>query len=287
MRNSFDLMTFTRFLIAEKTSRYFRSGHIFSSLSAAQNRIAALLRSEDAGFFQTYIDYTMVADQRNYDLPVHFKAPVHVERIDGNFAKYPPEVRLRRTRPPGARSSDTTYDIIGKEIFFDPAPSSTTPKYRLWYSHSLPDLAYGVMPATSTVSAIKLASAAGTDDAYFPAVPIDDYYNGLSIEILSGDQLGDVFVVDDYAGSTRIVTPVTDLTGVPGAATYASHIQVDEDMWEALCLMAAHLSRIRDKDGNYMFGREFISAWQTLVGDTRLRLSTLGEVKVYGVDGVA
>lgn len=287
MRNAFDLMTFTRFLIAEKTSRYFRGGHLFSGLSAAQNRIAALLRTEDAGFFQTYEDYTMVADQRNYDLPLRFKAPVHVERIDGNFASFPKEIKLRRTRPPGARSSDTTYDIIGSEIFFDPAPSSTTPQYRLWYSYSLPDLAYGVMPATSTASAIKLAATAHADNDYYPAIPIDDYYNGVTFEILDGTRAGDTFVADDYAGATRVVTPVTDLAGAPGTATYATHIQIDEDLWEALCLMAAHLSRIRDKDGNYLFGREFISAWQTLVGDTRLRLSTLGEVKLYGVDGVA
>lgn len=279
-------MTFTRFLIAEKTSRYFRGGHLFSALSAGQNRIAALLRTEDAGFFETYHDYTMVAGQRNYDLPLRFKAPIHVERIDGNFASAPKEIRLRRTRPPGARSSGTTYDIIGKQIFFDPAPPSTTPEYRLWYSYSLPDLAYGVMPATSTVSAIKLAATAQTDNDYYPAIPIDDYYNGITFEILDGDRIGDTFVAEDYVGATRVVTPVTDLAGVPGTATYATHIQVDEDLWEALCLMAAHLSRIRDKDGNYLFGREFISAWQTLVGDARLRLGTLGEVKLYGVDGV-
>jgi len=288
MRNAFDLMTFTRFLIAEKTSRYFRTGHIVSALSAAENRIAALLRTEGAGFFETYVDYDMVVDQPNYDLPIHFKAPVLVERVDGNFAKNPVEVRLRRGRSPGARSSDTTYDIVGSEIRFHPRPSSATPDYRLWYTRSLPDLAYGTMPAGSTASNILLAAEAGSNQEYFAAVPIDDYYNGVTFEIVSGARAGDIFEVSDYVGSTRAITPVTNLAGAPdGTSVYASHIQIDEDLWECLCLMAAHLSRIRDKDGNYLFGREFISAWQTLVGDTRLRLNTMGEVRLYGIDGVA
>ncbi len=288
MRNAFDLMTFTRFLVAEKTSRFFRSGHLISALSAAQNRVAALLRTEDAGFFETYYDYTMVADQRNYDLPMHFKAPVHVERIDGNFAQAPMEIYLRRTKAPGARSSMVTYDIIGKEIFFDPAPSSITPQYRLWYTFNLPDMAYGVAPAGGTVSNVLLAATADTNQDYFAAVPINDYYNGLTFEVISGTAAGEIFVVDDYVGATRAITPVTDLgTALVATDVYASHIQVDEDLWEPLCLMAAHLSRIRDKDGNYLYGREFIQAWQTLVGDTRLRLSTKGEVRLYSVDGVA
>ena len=288
MRNAFDLMTFTRFLIAEKASRYFRTGHIISSLSAAQNRVAALLRTEDAGFFIRSEDYDMVVNQPNYDLPIHFKSPVLVERVDGNFAENPLEVRLRRSRSPGARSSDTTYDIVGKEIRFSPRPQSATPDYRLWYVHSLPDLAYGTMPSGSTASAIKLATAAGTNNDYLAAVPIDDYYNGVTFEITSGTRAGDIFVVSDYVGSTRTITPVTNLAGAPDdSSVYASHIEIDEDLWEPLCLMAAHLSRVRDKDGNYLFGREFISAWQTLVGDTRLRLNTKGEVRLYGVDGVA
>ena len=288
MRNAFDLMTFTRFLIAEKTSRYFRTGHIVNALSAAQNRVAALLRTEDAGFFVRSVDYDMVVDQPNYDLPIHFKSPLMVERVDGNFAENPVEVRLRRAKSPGGRSNDTTYDIKGKEIFFHPRPYSATNDYRLWYVHSLPDLAYGTMPAGSAAGNILLAATADTDQNYFAGVPIDDYYNELTFEITAGVQAGSIFVVDDYVGSTRAITPVTNLAGAPDdTSVYASHIEVDEDLWEPLCLMAAHLSRVRDKDGNYMFGKEFIAAWQTLVGDTRLRLSTMGEVRLYGVDGVA
>jgi len=289
MRNAFDLMTFTRFLIAEKTSRYFRTGHVVNALSAAQNRVAALLRTEDAGFFSTYYDYdSLVVDQPNYDLPMHFKAPMLVERVDGNFAESPVEVRLRRTKTQAARSSDTTYDIIGSEIHFHPRPSSATPTYRLWYTFSLPDLAYGTMPAGSAAGNILLAATADSNQDYFAAVPIDDYYNNLTFEVTAGVQAGSIFVVSDYVGSTRAITPVTNLAGAPDdTSVYASHIQVDEDLWECLCLMAAHLSRVRDKDGNYLFGREFISAWQTLVGDTRLRLNTMGEVRLYGIDGVA
>ncbi len=289
MRNAFDLMTFTRFLIAEKTSRYFRTGHIVNALSAAQNRVAALLRTEDAGFFSTYYDYTsLVVDQPNYDLPIFFKAPMLVERVDGNFAETPVEIRLRRTKTQAARSSDTTYDIIGSEIHFHPRPSSTTPNYRLWYTYSLPDLCYGNAPAGGTVSNVLLAQSNDTNLDYFAAIPINDYYNNLTFEVVSGTAAGEIFVVSDYVGSTRAITPVTNLTtALVAADVYASHIQVDEDLWECLCLMAAHLSRVRDKDGNYLFGREFIAAWQTLVGDTRLRLSTMGEVRLYGIDGVA
>lgn len=287
MRNAFDLMTFTRFLIAEQVSRYYRTGHIVSALSAAQNRIAALLRTEDAGFFETFEDYTMVVDQRNYDLPMHFKAPTYVERIDGSFAETPLEIKMRRTKSPAGRSSWTTYDIIGKEIFFDPRPASTTPQYRLWYTYSLPDLGYGQAPAGGSTSNVLLASAADTDQNYFAAVPIDDYYNGVTFEVISGTAAGEIFVVDDYVGSTRAITPVTTLgTALVANDVYASHIQIDEDIWECLCLLAANLSRVRDKDGNYLYGREFIQAWQTIVGETRLRLSTMGEVRLYGVDGV-
>jgi hypothetical protein len=282
-------MTFTRFLIAEKASRYFRTGHIVNALSAAQNRVAALLRNEDAGFFSTYYDYTsLVIDQPNYDLPPFFKAPMLVERVDGNFAESPVEVRLRRTKTPAARSSDTTYDIVGKEIHFHPRPSSATPTYRLWYTFSLPDLAYGNAPAGGAEGNVLLAPAPDANLDYFAAVPLDDYYNNITFEVVSGTAAGEVFVVDDYVGSTRAITPVTDLgTALAEDDVYASHIGIDEDLWECLCLMAAHLSRARDKDGNYLYGREFISAWQTLVGDTRLRLNTMGEVRLYGIDGVA
>lgn len=286
MRNTADLLDFTRFLIAEKTSRFFRSIHLVRSLSIAQHRLASILRIEDTGMFRTYYDYTMTVDTPNYDLPVFYKAPVLVERVDGNFANVPKEVSRRSIEI--GRSSNVTYDIIGKEIWFDPVPKSSTIQYRLWYTYTLPDLAYGQCPAGSTTSAVKLASTRASDDVYGPAMNINDYYNGVTFEITAGTALGEIFVVSDYVGSTRTITPVSNLSVAPVSGdTYASHIQVDEDLAEPLCLLAANMSKIRDNDGKYLYGNEFLASLSWNLRELRLGLSRLGEVMIYSVDGVA
>lgn len=287
MRSSADLIDFTRFLIGEKTSRYFRNGHLNSCLSASQNRIAALLRKADAGFFETYEDYTMVVDQRNYDLPSFFKSPLYVERIDGNYANDPREVTHRRIASPAARASDTTWDIKGDEIMFYPTPQSTTPQYRLWYSYYLPDLLYCHLDSGSDQNTIVLASSADTEDDYRLAVPVDDYYNDLTVEMISGDESGETAVVSDYDGDTRTLELDVGFSGSPGSGEIiSSHIQIPEDMWESMALLAAHLSRARDREGRYIYGREFIESLKYVMPEAQLRLGSQGAVHLYSIDGV-
>lgn len=288
MRNASDLVDFTRYLISERTARYFRNGPLVNCLSAAQNRIAALLRMESAGFFEDSVDYDMVVDQTEYDLPAFFKAPLKLERVDGNFADYPKEIPHRRNMAPGGRSSDATWDIKAGKLEIHPPPTSATPDYRLWYSYSLPDMVYGLCPQASSSASVYLATTNETNDDYRAALAIDDYYNGLTFEITAGTGIGQSMLASDYTGSTRLLT-VSAAPSVPldDTSYYASHIQVPEDFWEPLCLLAANLSRVRDKDGNYVYGREFVESLKYLLSDARLRLSGLGEVRLYSADGVA
>lgn len=287
MRSSADLIEFTRFLIAEKTSRHFRNGHLNSCLSAAQNRIAAMLRKEDAGFFETYQDYDAVANQGNYSLPSFFKSPVLVERVDGNYASNPKRIPHRREKEPASRSSNTTWDIKGSEIWFYPAPTSATPDYRLWYKHSLPDMLYGPVGTVSGTSC-QLAQAADAEDDYRLAIAVDDYYNGLTIEMIDGDEIGETRTVSDYDGDTRVITLSSAFSGDPSPGEIiSSHIQIPEDMWECLGLMAANLSRARDREGRYIYGREFVEAIKYYLPESQLRLAGKGQVHVYSIDGVA
>jgi hypothetical protein len=286
VRSSADLIEFTRFLIGEKTSRYFRNGHLCSCLSAAQHRIAAMLRKADSGFFETYEDYTMVADQGNYDLPGFFKSPLKVERIDGNYATTPKEINHRRQTAPGGRSSFTTWDIKGNEIWFSPAPTSATPQYRLWYSFYLPDMLYCHLGTGSDQNTIVLASTPDAEDDYRLAVAVDDYYNSLTVEMISGDESGETAVVSDYDGEARTLELAVGFSGNASAGEIiSSHIQIPEDMWEPLALLAAHLSRARDREGRYIYGREFSESIKFTIPEAMLRLSGMGEVQLYGVDG--
>lgn len=286
MRSAADIIDFTRFLISEKTAKYFRNGHLCSCASAAQNRIAAMLRKEDAGFFETYYDYTMTANIGYYSLPSFFKAPILLERIDGNYANNPKEIPHRRVRGVSARSSDVTWDIKGDYIWINPAPTSTTPQYRLWYNHYLPDMLYCAVGTCSGTS-IELAQTADADNDYRLPIAVDDYYNDLTVEMATGDEIAEVRTVEDYDGDTRTITLSSALSGNPSSGEIiSSHIQLPEDFWEAMCLLSAHLSRARDREGRFIYGREFVESLKYVLPEAQMRLSTMGEVQLSSVDGV-
>jgi len=141
--------------------------------------------------------------------------------------------------------------------------------------------------AGSDVNTLKLTQTADAEDDYRIPIGIDDYYNGVTVEMATGGEVGEPSVVSDYVSATGTLELTTDLSGSPSAGEIVtSHIQVPEDMWEPLTLLSAHLSRARDREGRYIYGREFMESIKYTLPEAMLRLSGMGEVQLYGVDGV-
>ncbi len=89
----------------------------------------------------------------------------------------------------------------------------------LWYQRRIPDLTAGTGDTGSGALKIIIPTTAG------PSY-VDDYYNGVVLEIVAGTLIGTTQAVTDYTGSTRTLT----ITGTAAISTkFGSRSLVPEE----------------------------------------------------------
>ncbi len=167
------------------------------------NRIRSKFNEEAA--------YTMssVADQAEYSLPANY-------RYGGMNIIYLDDAEYRGVGiidfNAGRYANMFVMDDRGDNFSLYPTPDETgTDNIDLYFQKEVPDLITGIAQTGSTTE-ITLASTES---------PVDDKYNGVLIEVTGGTGEGQIAMITDYVGSTKVAT-ATFTTAPDSTSTYAT-----------------------------------------------------------------
>ena len=173
------------------------NNQILKAINKAQLLIHAFLFKRDNGLFLTDADLTGVNSV--YTLPSNF-AKLALFRDETGRKVFP--IVPSQTKRTAATGSDRLYLRKGNTLVLDKA--GVTETYKLWYYTKPRDIHLGRLDAGA-------AQSMTLDDRFGKA--IDDYYNGMMIEIMTGTKFIDT--ITDYTGSSRVA--VVAGTGVKGS----------------------------------------------------------------------
>lgn len=224
----------------------------FSINEAYMSRSIDLMMAQEGYFEDTFL-ISLVAGQEAYALPSNFIADqkefiktTTVERLIGN--QYVPLAFKKRydeaTLSSGASTGDNylpNYKFRGRNIVFEPTPdSSQTDAVRMTFA---------AQPTRLQSANAQAGSIATTIVMSVDADERDDYYNGTRIIISSGIGVGQIRIISDYVGLTKVAT-VSAWTTIPTVnSTYSTLINSDfpELYHELLALDACISGYLRER----------------------------------------
>lgn len=126
----------------------------------------------------------------------------------------------------------------------------------LWYQRRLVDLVAGTGDTGSTANSLVIPVSAGPKY-------VDDYYNGVVLEIVGGTGVGKLATVSDYAGSTRVLT--VDQT-VATTTVFGSQLEVPEESHALITVESALMSMAKPAAS---YDEKVFTYLTTLVRDLR------------------
>ena len=167
------------------------------------NRIRSKFNEEAAYTLST------VADQAEYALPANYRyGGMNIVYVDGTEYRGVGIIDFNAEK----HSNCYVMDDRGENFSLYPTPSTDgTDNIEIYFQKEVPDLITGTAQAGSTTT-ITLASSES---------PVDDYFNGVLIEITGGTGEGQISLITDYVGATKIAT-ATFATAPDSTSTYAT-----------------------------------------------------------------
>ena len=236
------------------TDTVFGYTHIFRHLSAAQRKIRNIVAILKPELLLARADLTITAGTATCDMPANSGGimliternsdgtsamPInHIEHV-GNYVNVAEEDSLEdMMRALEWSSSNGWIEYGNNQIRLFPTPS-TSDTYHAYYMPLAADMHSGTVAAAAT-SSITLASSA----TYGQLHTTDDYYNAAYVTCTSdapAGALGQVRLISDYVGSTKVATISAAWTTVPTAssATYEIMPILPEICYDAIVARAA------------------------------------------------
>lgn len=199
-------------------------------VNEAKDILESDLRSQ---FGEHKVTLTTVADQEDYDLPEEYRfGGMNRVVVDGTeYQALSPEEF--------DKAEDTTaykVDARGTTITLNSAPTADGDDIDIYFQVDSPDLISGTAQAGAT-SSITLQASEST---------VEDIYNGTLIEITAGTGEGQVALITDYDGTTKVAT-ATFTTAPDSTSTYSTIPPFPKRARRAIIEKAIELYRKKQK----------------------------------------
>lgn len=197
--NTYEMLQLLRDEIAEASPAHWTDVNLVRRLNVAQRKVAVLVQSYPGAWLLKSKDLT--PSSSIITLPSDCAKPVYIEeKSSGKPLAWLGSVKTRKVSRSQGTSLDwwsgapEVYPLLGTlEINQDDYGTQVT----LWYDVRVPDLMAG------TASAGAATSLTFPDES--PVKHIDDYYNGVGLEVDSGTGAGTVGdTISDYTGVDRV-----------------------------------------------------------------------------------
>lgn len=202
-----------RDLIGEETAALWTQDAVDRAINAEVMRLARKVIDLDSGYFDVSYTATMAA---TITLPANCYRVRNIEVLEnGAYRSLRWIPATQKTQHQGLTTADSpnasSVRFQGNTLVFDSGIGSAA-SIRLIYARMPAEMRYEAATAGGA-STITFASTAS---------PVDDIYNEDQIIILAGASAGDVRVISDYAGSTKIATVSAAFTATPDTTSYFS-----------------------------------------------------------------
>jgi len=275
--NSYDMLQLLRDQIAEATAAHWSDVNLIRRINVAQRKVAVLVQNYPGAWLLKSADLTPSSSV--ITLPSDCAKPVYLEeKSSGEPLAWLGNVRTRRVSRARAASLDwwsgapEVYPLLATlEVNQDSYSNEVT----LWYDIRVPDLMAGT------------ASAGTTNSLTFPVNSnvkhVDDYYNGVGIEVDSGTGAGTVGdIITDYTGSSGacVVSGTYDSDSVFGTISRLPEESHHLILLEATILAVAKPSSNIDKEVFQYYLNERKEAQRDLKEWLETRIKGHGRVEI-------
>ena len=202
--NSYRMLEDTRDNIGEATAKHWDDAQIMRKLNSGQRRVVTAMSMTPGDWF--VVSKNITPSNSLITLPSDLMKPLYLEeKATGRPIPLTGNVRDRRmSRQPHALYQDYSFNAYLLKDYIEVNVSSYSEQITLWYQQRVPDMHAGEAGADCAASALHFG--VGTEPERE-----DDYYNGLTVEVVSGTGIGIVSEITDYVSSTLIAT----ITGTP------------------------------------------------------------------------
>jgi len=241
---------------------FFAGAEVCQRLHAAQQEILRQITRQDPSFYVTTYDLSLTANTNLYNLPLNARLGsriIFTENRQGSLegTEIPP-ADLRdyfSVNQPGIINLTQFYKFImqGNQVRIEPTPSSSTSNaLRLWYIPTFGNMIQGRPSAVDATSLTMFTTTPNYTSNYGVIDRRDDFYNGMTVEIIAGTGIGQVRTITDYTGSTRVLTVDTwttnpDTSG-DNISTFLIKCPVPEDHHHLVSLRAAMIGAIKNRN---------------------------------------
>lgn len=201
--NTYFMLQLLRDQIGEAVASHWDDDKLVGRLNLGQRKVAVLVQSYPGAWLMKSVDLTPVDSV--ITLPSDCAKPVYMEeKSSGRPVSWLESVKGRRVSRVGVASLGWESGLLEAYPLLDTLEvnqAGYTNEVTLWYDVRVPDLMAG------TASAGAATSLTFPDES--PVKHVDDYYNGVAIEVESGTGAGTVGdIISDYVGASRVCTVV-------------------------------------------------------------------------------
>jgi hypothetical protein len=249
MNNAYHIFQEIRDNVNEAEAAHWSDKEILRKMIRAHRKVVGMMSQSQGDWLLTSTTLTPVASL--ITLPSDLSKPVYLEEVSSGW-EIPIQgtVRNRRmTRIPGTTLEGTLgLDAYLLKDYIEVNQDGYTNQVRLWYDKRIADPHFGTADTGTTTDSLVF------DDDLNPRKS-DDYYNGLSLEIVSGTGKGTIAEITDYDGGTWTATVSGSFST---SSIYGTVMQVPEEsleflIWEAtMNLIAKPSSTLSEVVFQYM-----------------------------------
>ena len=236
MRDAFDIETYLEYLLHDSTAAMWNASKKLAAINAAYDQINnRIIEAHENWFYQeatlSYESAENAWEYSQYAMP----SPKTIAKVLLLTDKYgvemtPMNVVHREGSYPlvSNRNLPAGYWIGHDKLYIN--ADGFTEDLRLYYVRRPPTLLSGTAGAGD---ATTLTCAAAP-----PPVPVDDYYNGVTMFLRGGTGVGESAEITDYVGSTRVCT-VNFTTSPSTDSVYATESELPAGHNEIVAMGAA------------------------------------------------
>ena len=238
-------------------SNFFSGREVMKRLHDAQQEILRRIVQEDPSFYVSTYDLSIVSGTNLYDLPLNARRGARIlftENPSQTTEIAHADLRAHfHLSGPGVISliPGTRFMMQGKQVRIEPTPSASA-TFRVWYTPSYGNMLEGYVSAAAAASLSFHTADPNYSTNYGAVDRRDDFYNGMTVRIISGTGVGQERVITDYTGSTRLATvaawDTALVTSGDNWSKFAVLCPVPEDHHSLVPLRAAMVGAVKNRN---------------------------------------
>jgi hypothetical protein len=229
---------------------------IWRKLHRAQNEIVRMISRVSPSYFVRSTDITLVSGTSTYSLPQNARLGSKIvltedkdDRLQIEKIDWDDHLDLESNNLLNFSSDTLRFSMERNKLRVSPTPTAAE-TYRIWYIPVFGNMLYGqTAVAASTTTWTAFTADPNYTINYGVVNARADYYNGMQLEVISGNGEGEVHEITDFSGGATPVFTVGGFTTVPNTTSViAINCPIPEDFHDLVPIRAAMKGAVKQRN---------------------------------------